>query len=66
MQDINSNAVYVQIAPDTTSIGSMDSNNTINSTSDNVKCELYWMCGIVIVSMCFAGGLGLYFLIKEH
>lgn len=62
MQDINSNAVYVQIAPDN---ASNDSND--NTDDDNkVKCELYWTCAIIVVSMCLAGGLGIYFLIKNH
>jgi hypothetical protein len=65
MQDINSNAVYVQIAPDSVSLDSNDSNSN-NTTDDKVKCELYMMCGIIVASMCFAFGLGIYFLIVNH
>ena len=62
MQDINSNAVYVQIAPDSASHDSNDSNIDDNK----VKRELYVMCAIIVGAMIFAGAMGAYFLIKNH
>lgn len=64
MQEINSNAVYVQIAPDSASLDSNDSNS--NTNDDKVKREQYIMCIIIVVSCCFLVALGAYFLIKNN